>query len=119
MRKFIICQKLTDSKQTMNIIKYALLSVLSICLLTSCGATLSNAMAADNNIQKLELGMARQDVINIMGNTYKRLEVKQTPTGYPETLGYVDYVEGTYRLRLLDGKLQEWDYIQPHKCKEK
>lgn len=102
----------------MNIIKYILLSGLSICLFTSCGATLSNAIAADNNIQKLELGMTKQEIITIMGNTYKRLEVKQAPGGYQETLGYLDYQDGLYRLRLLDGKLQEWDYLQPNKCKD-
>ena len=101
----------------MNIIKYAYISILSICLLTSCGATLTNALAADNNIQKLELGMTKQEVITIMGNTYKRLEVKQTSDGYQETLGYSDYQDGLYRLRLLDGELQEWDYLQPNKCK--
>ena len=102
----------------MNIIKYTLLLGGTICLLTSCGATYSNALAADKNIQKLELGMSKLEIINIMGSTYKRLEVKQTANGYRETLGFPDFQDGIYQLRLLDGKLQEWDYIQPNKCKD-
>ncbi|WP_293715878.1 hypothetical protein [uncultured Parabacteroides sp.] len=102
----------------MNIIKYILLAGLSVCLFTSCGATLSNAIAADNNIQKVELGMSKLEIIHIMGNTYKRLEVKQTHQGYRETLGYSDMQDGLYRFRLLNDKLQEWDYLQPSKCKD-
>lgn len=103
----------------MNIIKYILFSCFSICLFTSCGTTFNNAKNADNNIQKLELGMTKIEVIAIMGKTYKRLEVKQTANGYQETLGYEDLQDGLYRFKLLDGKLQEWDYLQPDRCKEK
>ena len=53
-----------------------------------------------------------------MGDTYKRLEVKQTSKGYRETLGYIDSQDGIYRFRLLNNKLQEWDYLQPNKCKD-
>ena len=102
----------------MNIIKYVLLAGLSVYLFTSCGATLSNALAADSNIQKLELGMTKQEIVSIMGDTYKRLEVKQTSEGYRETLGYLDFQDGIYRFRLLNNKLQEWDYLQPNKCKD-
>ena len=47
------------------------------------------------------------------------LEVKQTAEGYKETLGYEDLQDGLYRFKLLDGKLQEWDYLQPDRCIEK
>ena len=67
-----------------------------MCLFTSCGATFNNAKNADNNIQKLELGMSKIEVIAIMGKTYKRLEVKQTAEGYKETLGYEDLQDGLY-----------------------
>ena len=65
----------------MNLIKYILFSCFSIGLFTSCGTTFNNAKNADNNIQKLELGMTKIEVIAIMGKTYKRLEVKQTAEG--------------------------------------
>lgn len=48
-----------------------------------------------------------------MGNTYKLMEAKQTADGYKEVLGYVDWQSGIYRLRLVNGKLTEWDYILP------
>ena len=56
----------------MNLIKYILFSCFSICLFTSCGTTFNNAKNADNNIQKLELGMTKIEVIAIMGKTYKK-----------------------------------------------
>lgn len=46
----------------MNLIKYILFSCFSIGLFTSCGTTFNNAKNADNNIQKLELGMTKIEV---------------------------------------------------------
>lgn len=64
-------------------------------------------------MQNIKIGMTKDEVVSTMGKTYKVMEAKQTTDGYREVLGYVDWQNGIYRLRLLNGKLTEWDYILP------
>lgn len=95
-------------------IKKLLLLFIPICIFTSCyTARMKNELKADNNMQKVRIGMTKEEVVSIMGNTYKMMEAKQTTDGYKEVIGYVDLQEGIYRIRLSNGKVAEWDYILP------
>lgn len=95
-------------------IKKLLLLFIPICIFTSCYTTrMKNELKADDNMQKVRIGMTKEEVVSIMGDTYKVMEAKQTADGYQEVIGYVDLQNGIYRLRLSNGKVAEWDYILP------
>lgn len=95
-------------------IKTLLLPLISICMFVSCGSTrLMNEWNADKNMQKVKIGMTKDEIISHMGQTYKVMEAPETPDEYIEVLGYVDAKEGIYRLRLVNDELTEWDYIFP------
>ena len=94
--------------------KKLLFLFIPICLLTSCySQRMRNELHADKNMHKIKIGMTKEEVVSAMGNTYKMMEAKQSNDGYKEVIGYPDWQEGIYRLRLTDGKLTEWDYILP------
>ena len=70
---------------------------------TACGAP-----TLVNSAKKLEIGMTKKEVIDIMGNDYTTLAARQTPEGALETIKFgFNYI---YIVSFMDGKLVEWVY---------
>lgn len=87
---------------------YAAVVMLTCCtLFYSCGTT----MNMGSKLKKIEIGMTKQEVINILGNTYDVVAARDTPDGTLEILRYTGMtIDGyyPYLVNFLDGKLVEW-----------
>ena len=90
--------------------KKILTGLLLFLLFSACG-TLNNT---SDRAKKLELGMTKKEVINIMGKGYRIVSASQTPEGALETLRYESSVDYDYMINLLNGKLVEWYEERPH-----
>ena len=73
-----------------------------------------DAMNANTNIKKVELGMTKNDVIHKMGKSYHRMEVSRANGIDVEVLGYPT-VDAIYMLRFENGELIEFhkDLVLP------
>ena len=99
----------------------SLLCIFSIVLLFSCITT-----KLESGLQKLELGMTKQNVISVLGKGYKILGSGTTPDGDLETWIYTDgnVIAGSTSERIvlnfLDGRLDEWhrEYLPPKPAPE-
>lgn len=93
--------------------KKLLLGLFFCLIVTSCAVFYGTDM--DSRAKKLQLGMTRQEVINIMGNDYYIESSSQMPEGNLVVLHYnatVYYNE--YLIYLLDGELVEFHrYVPP------
>lgn len=86
--------------------KLVLFIFLSIFIF-SC-SSYKDAMSANSNIKKIELGMSQNEVIHIMGKSYHRMGAVKDPNGVNvEILGYPT-VEAIYMLRFENGVLVEF-----------
>lgn len=75
-----------------------------------------DAMNANSNIKKVELGMTKNDVIQKMGKYYHRMELNKASNGIDvEVLGYPT-VDAIYMLRFENGELVEFhkDLVLPN-----
>jgi hypothetical protein len=88
-----------------------LLSLFAVILMFTFSACGSSSLV--NKAKKLEIGMTKQDVVNIMGNGYTTLAARQTPEGALETIRYENIMEFPYIISFLDGKLVEWYIDEP------
>ncbi|HCO66484.1 MAG TPA: hypothetical protein DIT04_01835 [Dysgonomonas sp.] len=73
---------------------------------SSCGTT-----NLGSKLKRIEIGMTKREVIDILGNTYDVIGARDTPDGALETLRYTNItVDGPipYIVNFLDGKLVEW-----------
>jgi len=68
---------------------------------------------ADSNIRKVELGMSKKKVIDIMGKSYRAVGAIHTPEGDVEIIGYENAEEGMYKMHILNDKLVQWEYEKP------
>lgn len=94
--------------------KNLILFVICMLLFMSCSAY-QDAMNADNNIRKVELGMNKNDVVQIMGKSYHRMGASTSPEGISiETLGYPT-VDAIYMLYFENNRLIEFhkDLVLP------
>lgn len=92
---------------------FYLLLVLCITLLTSCVTT-----RFESGLQRIELGMTKQQVIHNLGNSYIIMGAVNTPDGIIETWKYSDpnLLESPNKriiVNFLNDRLDEWhrDYI--------
>lgn len=79
--------------------KKLLLIALVAMMMASCYAV--QLMAVDNNIQKLQLGMSRKEVLAIMGTKYTIVKYSATE----DVIGYNTADNMIYNLSFEDGKL--------------
>ncbi|MDU1904873.1 MAG: hypothetical protein E6772_08820 [Dysgonomonas sp.] len=87
--------------------KNLILLLLSVICLTAC-SSYKDAMKADTNMRKIELGMAKNEVIKVMGNSYQRMGASTSTEGVNiETLGYPT-VDAIYMLYFENDKLIEF-----------
>lgn len=73
-------------------------------LFVSC-SSYKNMLSSDNNIKKIELGMTKDQVISIMGDSYEIIRSKEGLV----VLGYESRGDGIYKLRFVNGILTEWN----------
>ncbi|MDH6316685.1 hypothetical protein M2459_002432 [Parabacteroides sp. PF5-5] len=90
-------------------IRNVLFSLFIGCLLVSC-SSYTDAIKADSNIRKIQLGMSKRNVISVMGKSYRSVGAIQTPDGNVEILGYTNAEDGMYKLHILNDKLIQWEY---------
>ncbi|WP_029904569.1 DUF3192 domain-containing protein [Prevotella sp. 10(H)] len=91
--------------------KYAF--ILSISLLfASCAAVYGPNL--EKEVQRLDLGMTKQETINIMGKNYFVESVSQVEEGKLEVLFFRSTYYPSYLLYFIDGNLSEFHrYIPP------
>lgn len=82
------------------------------CILSfsSCGT-----MNLGSKLKKVEIGMSKKEVINILGTGYDQVAARDTPDGTLEILRYYNAtIDGTipYTVSFLNGTLVEW-YREP------
>ena len=78
--------------------------------LSSCGT-----MGLGTKLKKIEIGMNKEEVTNILGTNYDVVAARETPDGALEVLRYVNFtVDGyiPYIVNFLNGRLVEW-YREP------
>lgn len=87
--------------------------IFSIAIFFSCGTT-----KLESNLQRIELGMTKQEVSSILGKNYTIMGSGRTPDGNIETWSYTDpnIMESDNKkiiVNFLDGRLDEWhrEYI--------
>ena len=93
-------------------IKRTLLSLLLICILSSCASTFG-IVSLGSKMKQLEIGMTKAETLSILGNTYDVIAASQTPDGKLEVLRFVGMNSGFYTIYLLDSKLVEWHEGSP------
>jgi len=94
--------KLNNAKMKRTLLTFLFAVTLTLAF-TSCGSS-----SLVNKAKKLEIGMTKQEVVNIMGNDYITIAARQTPEGALETVKYGTYY--LYIISFMDGKLVEWVY---------
>lgn len=81
-----------------------ILVILTAFIITACGT-----MNLTGKVKKVEIGMTKHEVVNILGNSFNAKGGVLTPEGAIETISYYDSIYGTtYIFNFLDGKLVEW-----------
>lgn len=90
-------------------------SILFILVLASCGST-----KLESGLQKIEIGMTKEQVISILGKSYIIMGAGSSPDGNLETWSYSDpnVMEDPNKriiVNFLDGRLDEWhrEYLPP------
>ena len=88
--------------------KIIFFTLVSIVLLSSCGAT-----KLESGLQRIELGMTKQEIVSILGRSYIIMGAGATPDGDVETWSYHDpnVMEDPDKriiVTFLDGRLDEW-----------
>jgi len=77
-------------------------------IFTSC-ASYVNSFSASKNIKKLELGMTKEEVINIMGNPYKPVSINEDNGDRNEVIGYPDSDDDwMYMIYFTNNRLKSW-----------
>lgn len=96
----------------MSKIVFILLFVFSVVSLTSC--SIIYGVDLDKQAQKLELGMSRQEAVEILGNDFYVESASQLPEGKLEVLHFKSLYYNDYLLYFIDGYLTEFHrYIIP------
>ncbi len=62
---------------------------------------------ADNKIKLVQIGMTKNEVIDIMGNTYEIIAADKDG----ETLGYRDFSNAIYQLAFVKDRLVRWNKV--------
>lgn len=90
--------------------RFLTICIISTSLLFIIGCkSMNNAQKADSNMKRIELGMSKKQVINIMGDTYKALATREDGGVIYEAIGYDTYdVNWMYVLSFVNGKLKSW-----------
>lgn len=94
--------------------KNAILMLFVVFTLSACGS-IKDAWNADSNIKKVELGMTKRQVVDIMGTSYDAIGARRSYRGRAvESIGYAITQTDMYIFNFEDGKLVEWykDKIQ-------
>jgi len=89
----------------------ALTMIICCILFSSCGST----MNMGSKMKRVEIGMTKKEVINILGNTYDVVAARDTPDGPLEVVRYTGMtIDGyyTYIINFIDGRLVEW-FVEP------
>lgn len=98
--------------------KQIIISMLLVTvLLISCSSLF---YTADYDIKKVQLGMAKRDILKVMGNDYEMIYMsKGSDNVFVEVMGYRTYVNGgIYKLYLEDNELVqiEKEWLDLHNC---
>ncbi len=88
--------------------KKILVVLLLAFILPACGT-----LNTSGRVKKLEIGMDKKEVINILGKGYRVVSAAKTPEGTLEILRYESSIDYDYMIHLLDGKLIEWYEERP------
>ena len=90
-------------------IKNIIIFFLAIFFLNAC--VMSNvAWKTNEKIKKVEIGMTKDQVIQILGNKYMITSSSRNDKGSPvEVLGYKSDSNEEYKLMFVDNKLTEWN----------
>ncbi len=109
-----------------NKILYSLFISVFVFTLVSCGAY-RNSYSVSNNVKKVELGMTKEEVVSIMGESYTPVgvelenEIKKEVIGYRSINDSNDYL---YMFYFSNNKLTSWkrEWVgspyPPHKVPE-
>lgn len=90
-------------KNRANMIRNIITIFFLTLLFTSCGAS-STMINADSNMRKVQIGMSKEQVIEIVGKHYEVIAA----TEYLEVIGYKSSVDEIYLLRFENNLLVEW-----------
>lgn len=93
-------------------IRKTVYSLLLIGLLSSC-ASAFGVVGLGSKMKKLELGMTKEETLNVLGNSYDVIATSQTPEGKLEIFRFYGMNTFSYSTYFLDGKLVEWHEGEP------
>ncbi len=90
--------------------KISILSTLLLLLLASCMPMYSIAYMTSSKMNKLELGMSKEQVTQVLGTDYKIAEKRLEDNNEIEVLSYRDRVEKdeVYYFVFKNKKLEKW-----------
>ncbi|TDE13656.1 hypothetical protein [Dyadobacter psychrotolerans] len=90
-------------------IKNTVIALLIICFLNACAMN-NIAWKTNENIKKVEIGMTKEQVIQILGNKYMITASSKSNQGHAvEVLGYKSDTDEEYKLTFISNKLTEWN----------
>ena len=82
--------------------------LLLTCLLNACAVN-NIAWKTNENIKKVEIGMTKEQVIQILGDRYMITASSKNNQGHAvEVLGYKSDANEEYKLTFISNKLTEW-----------
>jgi len=80
-----------------------------VCLLSACVSN-NIVWSTNKNIKKVQLGMTKDEVIQILGEKYMITSASEDNQGnHIEVLGYKSDSDEEYKLKFVNNKLIEWD----------
>jgi hypothetical protein len=89
--------------------KIRILSAFVILMLSSC-ATLTQGYMTTDKLKKLELGMSKEQVTQILGNGYTIAEKRMEDDKKIEVLSYINFynTDENYMFVFKNDKLEKW-----------
>ncbi len=86
--------------------KYLLFVLLSIFICTSCTViTGFNITNLDENVKKINIGMTKNEIENLLSKKYYVASIQKTQDGTIEIIAYQGYKNFEYQFTFLDNKL--------------
>lgn len=91
--------------KTKNLVLISLLA----CFLSAC-VTGNYAWSINEDIKKVQIGMTKNEVIQVLGKNYTITSASKDDEGnYIEVLGYESVYDEEYKLKFINNKLVEWN----------
>lgn len=98
-----MCFEYYKTKIIIDSMKKLIFALFITTILTACSSKIYNSA-----LQKIELGMTQEQVIDLMGNDYTVTNEQIVNNQEQVTLRYIDYFKNQWYFNFLDNRLVKW-----------